>query len=341
MSNKAATQPVYTSLLDPNNPTIRQQLIRKIQNALDGKLITYTASPNHPYPTIMMQDAKLLEDLLRGASEGRNGYLMITSPGGDPNAAEKLCMMCRERFSEGFYVIVPDYAKSAATLIALGSDKILMGYLAELGPIDPQIQQAPIPGASLPARAFIDGLEYIRNRVKNEGDPPTMYYPMLTQIQPHVIAICESAIENSKATAEKLLKQYTLAKDPKQAECVASWLSDGKTYRPHGKVISYDEVKQVLKLNVEKLDPQTELWNDIWELYLRSSHFLQTSGVAKLLESEKTSLNMVIQVSVAPRLGPPRPRLRPREPEIPKEEGGHLTRKIETETPSAFFSPSS
>ncbi len=322
MSGKPSNQPVYTSLIDPNNPTIRQQLIRKIQAALDGKLITYTASASHLLPTIMIQDAPLLEDLLRGASDGKTGYLMLTSPGGDPNAAEKLLMMCRERFSDGFSVIVPDYAKSAATMLALGVDKILMGYLAELGPIDPQVQVGPIPGNSLPARSFIDGLEYVRDRVKSKGDPATLYYPMLGQVQPQVVAICESAIQNSKATAEKWLKRYMLRNDPRQAELVAGWLSDGKTYSPHGKVIDFSEAKNVLKLNVEKLDLASELWNDIWELYLRSSHFLQTSGNAKLLESEKTSLNMQIQIQIAGLRQPSAPPPRRAEPTAPGQAGG-------------------
>jgi len=64
---------------------------------------------------------------------------MINSPGGNADVAEKMIRMCRQRF-QTFNIIVPDYAKSAATMIALGSDKIMMGYLAELGPIDPQLR---------------------------------------------------------------------------------------------------------------------------------------------------------------------------------------------------------
>jgi hypothetical protein len=266
----------------------------------------------------MRQDAPLLEDLLRGTSDSDTGYLMLTSPGGDPNAAEKLVLMFRERFSKNFYVIVPDYAKSAATLVALGSDKIFMGYLAELGPIDPQIQTGPLPGSSLPARAFIDGLEYIRERVKKDGDPPAMYYPMLNQIQPQLIAISESAIEDSRKTAEKLLKKYMLKDDHRHAELVAEWLSDGKTYKPHGKVIDLREAREVLKLNVDRLDEHSALWSDIWQLYLRSAHFLQTTGVAKLFESERSSLNMQIQVRKITAAAPKPPTPAPKPPSTPR-----------------------
>lgn len=254
-----STRPIFRDVIDPNNAQHRQQLIRKIQEILGSKLIAYTANLSHPVPTIMHPDAVLMEDLLRSVSDSKKGCLMLSSPGGDPNAAEKLLIMCRERFTEGFYVIVPNYAKSAAALICLGSDEILMGYMAELGPIDPQIQIGPIPGQSLPARSFIDGLESIRARIKRDGDPPTMYLSMLNQIRPEVIAMCQSAIEDSRATAEKWLKRYMLKDDPQQAERVAELLSDGIHYKSHGKVIDFSEAREALRLNVEKIDPTSEL----------------------------------------------------------------------------------
>lgn len=234
---------------------------------------------------------------MRSAGDAHKGYLMITSPGGDPNAAEKLLMMCRERFSKEFFVIVPCSAKSSATMICLGADKILMGYAAELGPIDPQITIDP-EKPPLPARSFIDGLDMIRERIKG-GEIPITYLPMLAQIPPQLIAICESAIEDSKNTAEKWLKKYMLKDDPKQAELVAHWLSNGVNYKSHGKVIDFSEAKDVLKLNVERIDPKSELWDCIWELFIRSVAFFQSPAgrnVVKIFESECVSLNTVFQL---------------------------------------------
>jgi len=278
-------------------------------------LIVYTASPFHPLPEIMIQDIPLFEDLLRSVAGADVGYLMINSPGGDANVAEKMLTMCRQRFTKSFNVIVPDYAKSAATLIALGSDKILMGYLAELGPIDPQLRIAPL-GETIPAKSFIDGLEIIRDKVVKEGDPVQLYYPMMAQIRPEILASCQSAIESARSLAEKWLKNYMLKNDPEQAEKVAQWLSEGKVYKSHGKVIDFEEAKNVLKLNVEKIDPNSELWNDVWELYCRSIHWLQqhqAQGAAKLFESESVSLTMNIQVFRAVRK-PPTPPTKPSQP---------------------------
>src|SRR5207249_7534010 len=64
---------------------------------------------------------------------------------GDPTIVEKMVDMCRTHLSGGnrkLRVLVPNVAKSAATILALGADKILMGYCSEIGPIDPQVQIA-------------------------------------------------------------------------------------------------------------------------------------------------------------------------------------------------------
>jgi len=304
-----ANSPIFRNVISPNDAPVRQALIKRIQEKLDTKLIVYTANPNHPVPGIMIHDVPLFEDLLRSVAQSTKGCLMMNSPGGDANAAEKLLMMCRQRFTDEFDVIVPDYAKSAATMIALGSDRIMMGYLAELGPIDPQLQTSPIPGGEvIPARSFIDGLDMIRKKVKVDGDPVQMYLPMLSQIRPEVLAICQRAIDDARMFAEKWLKNCMLREDHKQAEAVAEMLSTGAAYKSHGKVIDFSEAQNVLKLNVEKIDEKSDLWSDIWELYCRSLHQLQQSpAAAKLFESESVSLTMSIQVQLvqAPRQAPP------------------------------------
>jgi len=86
------------------------------------------------------------------------------------------------------------------------------------------------------------------------------------------------------------------------AKKVAEWLSTGETYKSHGKVIDYKEAKEILRLNVEKIDLNSELWEDIWELYVRQMAFFQNPGaarsVAKLFESEMVSLSQSINIQV-------------------------------------------
>ena len=117
-------RPIFRDIVDPNSFTIRQKLIRQIEEKIDSALITYTANISSSMSGISVHDAVLVEDILRTVHDRKKGTLMLTSAGGDPNAAEKLMQMFRKRFTESFQIIVPFYAKSAATLMCLGADKI-------------------------------------------------------------------------------------------------------------------------------------------------------------------------------------------------------------------------
>jgi len=75
--------------------------------------------------------------------EERELDLILHSPGGSAQAGEQKLEYSRTRF-DYIRAIVPLQAKSAATMIALGCDEILMGDHSEPGPIDPQIL-VPVP----------------------------------------------------------------------------------------------------------------------------------------------------------------------------------------------------
>lgn len=64
--------------------------------------------------------------------------ILIDSPGGLATATYRLARLLQRRC--GSYVaLVPRYAKSAATLLCLGAERIVMGDFAELGPLDVQL----------------------------------------------------------------------------------------------------------------------------------------------------------------------------------------------------------
>ena len=64
--------------------------------------------------------------------------VIIHSPGGDLEASFRTPYIFKT-YCPDYVAIVPKFAKSGATLFALGASKIIMGQWAELGPLDPQI----------------------------------------------------------------------------------------------------------------------------------------------------------------------------------------------------------
>jgi len=68
--------------------------------------------------------------------------LVVQSSGGDIHAAYLIMSVLRDRMKGNGELIacVPSRAQSAATLLCLGADKILLGELGALGPLDAQIR---------------------------------------------------------------------------------------------------------------------------------------------------------------------------------------------------------
>lgn len=293
--------PVFSRLLHEHSLEAKEDAIRKkireIEKITKRKLIVYITNAQLPFAMITRNDVFGFEDILQSVTHQNKGDLLINSPGGEPNAAEKILIMCKQHFKSEFNVIIPDFAKSAATMVALGSDKILMGYSSELGPIDPQLQieanQPPIP-----AQAFLTGLDYIRKRIKdgNNPDPLEMYLPILNKVNPEIITICDNSIKHAKELTEKWLSEGMLKNNKKQAKKVAKLLCEGKVYKSHGKVIDFKEAKNVLKLNVELIDRDSKLWKLIWELYCRGVIYLQEVNGINLFASENLVLTQKFKV---------------------------------------------
>jgi len=126
--------------------TQRLALFRRFEEARGRPLITYVTSTRPNAAGAIASDAvgELLRQLevLPPATKALD--LLICSQGGDPTTAWRIVSLIRERV-ETFSVIVPQAAFSAATLIALGADEIVMHAHGNLGPVDPQIQVVRMP----------------------------------------------------------------------------------------------------------------------------------------------------------------------------------------------------
>ncbi|MGD0541618.1 MAG: hypothetical protein ABSB33_08885 [Tepidisphaeraceae bacterium] len=79
-----------------------------------------------------------VQKILADIPQGRKIAVLLESTGGFAKSAFKIARLIR-RHCGGFTAVVPTFAKSAATLLALGADEIVMGPDAELGPLDAQV----------------------------------------------------------------------------------------------------------------------------------------------------------------------------------------------------------
>ncbi|CAD5245156.1 SDH family Clp fold serine proteinase [Thermococcus camini] len=96
------------------------------------------------YKFISVEDSEEVLRAIRMAPKDRPIDLIIHTPGGLVLAATQIAKALHDHPAET-RVIVPHYAMSGGTLIALAADKIIMDPHAVLGPVDPQLGQYPGP----------------------------------------------------------------------------------------------------------------------------------------------------------------------------------------------------
>ncbi|MBX2891791.1 MAG: hypothetical protein KF734_12725 [Saprospiraceae bacterium] len=101
--------------------------------------------------------------------------VLVHSPGGRPDATERIVAVLRQRFSE-VHFLIPHSAYSAATMLALSGNSVTLHPSATMGPIDPQIN-------GVPARSIKKGFERVRDLVKKEGpEALPAYIPLIENI---------------------------------------------------------------------------------------------------------------------------------------------------------------
>ena len=281
----------------------RQDLIKKIEKRMGVKLLVYVSKLNYP---IDYNDIHIIGSMLESIGDTDNISLLIQSGGGVGTVAEKIVEMIRHYCKEKtFTVVVPNVAKSAATMIALGADEIIMGVTSELGPIDPQMQiiQGGVPHW-ISAQSFIDAryrLEALTKDaiVKNEPYQPDI--AQLSAINSGFIDYCEKSISFAKDFTIKYLQKFMLKKlndAHSLAESIANDLTSASKYFTHGRTISARAIKDnppLDKLNVQELPKESDEWKMLFELYLRSELYLDMDNQphqrkGKLFEAAKFSM---------------------------------------------------
>ena len=132
--------------------------------------------------------------------------ILIHSPGGRPDATERIVGLLRGKFRE-VHFLIPHSAYSAATMLALSGDSITLHPSATLGPIDPQINGTP-------ARSIKRGFEKAKRQIAEEG-PATLpaYIPL---IEKYTLDLLENAEVNHKhrPLKEVRLKSITIHANP-------------------------------------------------------------------------------------------------------------------------------
>ncbi len=208
-------------------------------------------------------------DDLRNKYTDCNGKLdvVVNSGGGDIDAAFNLSMLFRRFGNKELIFIIPRWAKSAATLMVCGGDKLIMTPIAELGPLDPQIIEInPIERRleQFSPLHIESTLNLIRDEFKKGNKE--LANKLIERLQfPLTLGSFLKSIEIGEQYLIRLLSSRILKNNIKQAKEIADRFTKG--YADHGFCITVDEAKE-MGLQVEELaGRELDIIWDIFRLY--------------------------------------------------------------------------
>jgi len=294
----------------------RQELIKEIELLTKRRVLVYVADIKKPASALNPEDKTGFSDLIQDIKEEEVDFL-INSPGGFVEVTEAIVGMLRAKFKSVRFAI-PNMAKSAATLLVLSGDELLMDHRSELGPIDPQIQYTSIDGQKQEAAEdILEGFKEAKEVLAKEGPTATpAYVPLLNKYTIGLLRGCRNAMQLSQELAEKWLRSYMFANEPgspKPGEIVNYFASHATTLS-HGRAI---RINKCLDLGIKIADPRKaeniKLTEKLWELWCLYELHFERMPVHKIYENsagcflQKQSLQIQIVQGRPPLPGQPLP----------------------------------
>ena len=249
-----------------------KNLIQKIEKARSSKVITYVTGDRQPFVTKVADDivpifAKHLEKI----GKQNKISLFLYTRGGDMITPIRLIKLMRS-YTDEIEMIIPYRAHSAGTLISIGADKIVMGRLGELSPVDPSTGHPFNPENPANAKQKMEiSVEDLNSYfllakekagVKDE-QMVNVFEDLTAKIHPLSLGNAYRATRMAKQITEKLLLMHFDKNDDKEkiARIVKEITGD---ICIHGYPITRDEATD---LGLNMIEPDTELEKTMWELY--------------------------------------------------------------------------
>ena len=176
----------------------RQALISTYERTYDCRLVVL-------FDMLFPFSMNLFEELVYDADPRQDMHLMLSTPGGDGETAVRLVRSAQRRCRE-LTVIVPDQAKSAGTILALGAHHILLGPTSDLGPIDPQFQ---ISQGLVSAKDIIAALGAAEQAIQANPDTYSLHASLLADVTALMVQQARSALARSEDIMREALTSQT------------------------------------------------------------------------------------------------------------------------------------
>ena len=226
-----------------------QRIIAAIEDISGKKLLSYWTSHNGG---VCQNDVIALYEILENLNGQDELVLFIKSQGGDVEAALRIVHLIRENYQNVTALVALECA-SAATMIALGANRIEMGPMAYLTAVDSSLRHSMSPLDNTNSRVSVSQDEV--SRIINLWEETAQdhhanpYSELFKYVHPLVVGALDRSSSLSVKICQEILSYHI--DDSELAEKISYTLNSN--YPSHGYPITVKEAKSI-GLNVHKMD---------------------------------------------------------------------------------------
>lgn len=251
----------------------RIDLIRKLEELRGSTVICYLTSLRQNVPAIIADDqVRVIFDHVERFPKRPIEKLdvFLVSNGGAGTVPWRLTALFRE-MAKRVSVLLPYRAYSAATMIALGADEIVMHPFAEMGPIDPTVQNEFNPKENgrtlgISVEDVTAYVQFVRETVgiTHEDELIQALHSLTEKVHPLALGNVERFLSQSRMIAKKILRTHNKAYDDHKIDEIVENMASRLYF--HGHPINRVEARKDLSLKVAASVP-SEVERSMWELY--------------------------------------------------------------------------
>ena len=291
----------------PDFDAIRRKYLTQL-HALTGRATIVYASDwlmgGPPGISITPEDTLAMMEVCKDMGDGPLD-LIVHSPGGSAEATASIVRYLRKQFSE-VRVFVPQAAMSAATMLSLSANVIVMGKQSRLGPIDPQLVTAQGP---IPARAILDQFERAKKECAEDSAALGPWMPMLQQYGPALLEQCQNADTLAKRLVKEWLRTYMFKGDKyaaRKARRVAGFFGDHHIHQSHSLGIDRDEAREK-GVHIEDLEADAALEDGVLAVFYATFHTFGAGPAIKIVENQlgRAFVKIAQQIQIPMQMGMP------------------------------------
>jgi hypothetical protein len=274
------------------NVIVSEQLKKNaidLEKEMSAHVVTWWGPIQPPVDQLIKQAVE--HRVKQGPKRAKRLAMVLQTSGGYIETAERIANILRKHYSWVAFM-VPNFAMSAGTVLAMAGDQIWMTYFSTLGPIDPQIERRDGKGM-MPALGYLAKYEELVEKsrkgtltsveaaffVQNFDAAELFSYEQAKQLS---IELLKEWLVKYKFKNWKRTKTHGRIVTPKmrrdRAEEIGKKLSNTDEWFSHGRGISMQVLRRKLNLEIEDIDGRPRVRDALRNYYDLLENYLGTIG---------------------------------------------------------------